>query len=624
VRLTLTFFALLGTLAIPAPASEHDALAISARIQAAHMPFGTILDPVFASPSSDQITGYTRCGDSALWTGAYLAAESFRYKVTQSADALNNVKTALAGLKLLSDVTGDNRLARCVVPANSPYAASIQNEEAHNTIHQNGQLLWVDNTSRDEIVGAFFGLCAAFDFVDDAGVKGTVNALTTLLIGYISRHNWSPNDDPTSTFVLRPEELQMLLQVARHVNPSNTVSGPFLVPPVDVGVSVDVQSNSSYFKFNLDYMSLYNLIRLQNNSDNQEAYKKVHSYTASHQNAFFDVVDRALEGPNASRDAETGMLLDQWLQRPKRDPYVDLTKTVQVCGSEACQPVPVPLRPPTDFLWQRDPFQLAGGGFGTVEGAGIDYILPYWMGRYYGVIDGGARVQSAAAPSSGVAPDSLASLFGANLAPGTAQATSQPLPIQLGGVTVTVTDATGAQRNAPLIYVSPGQINFVVPDGVAAGSATFTVANGSATQTVMGVVQPVMPTLFAMNGAGSGVAAATAVSVQAGAPKSQTPVPVFQCTSSGCVSVPIDLGVDTPVYVSFYGTGIRSRSSLANVTVTINGMSVPVLYAGSQPSYAGLDQVNVSLSLSLRGSGESNVVLTVDGQTSNTVTINIQ
>jgi uncharacterized protein (TIGR03437 family) len=318
------------------------------------------------------------------------------------------------------------------------------------------------------------------------------------------------------------------------------------------------------------------------------------------------------------------MLLDQWLQRPKRDPYVDLTKTVQVCGSEACQPVPVPLRPPTDFLWQRDPFQLAGGGFGTVEGAGIDYILPYWMGRYYGVIDGGARVQSAAAPSSGVAPDSLASLFGANLAPGTAQATSQPLPIQLGGVTVTVTDATGAQRNAPLIYVSPGQINFVVPDGVAAGSATFTVANGSATQTVMGVVQPVMPTLFAMNGAGSGVAAATAVSVQAGDPKSQTPVPVFQCTSSGCVSVPIDLGVDTPVYVSFYGTGIRSRSSLANVTVTINGMSVPVLYAGSQPSYAGLDQVNVSLSLSLRGSRESNVVLTVDGQTSNTVTINIQ
>src|SRR5581483_8717313 len=88
-------------------AAEADALAISANIQARHMPFGTILDPVFASPTNTAIVGYTRCGDSALWTGAYLAAEAFRYKVTQSPDALTNVRTALAGLKALVDVTGN-------------------------------------------------------------------------------------------------------------------------------------------------------------------------------------------------------------------------------------------------------------------------------------------------------------------------------------------------------------------------------------------------------------------------------------------------------------------------------------------------------------------------------------
>ena len=58
---------------------------------------------------------------------------------------------------------------------------------------------------------------------------------------------------------------------------------------------------------------------------------------------------------------------------------------VAVCGSQACQPVPVPIRPPTDFLWQRNPFQLAGGALPTVESAGIDYILPYWMARYYAI-----------------------------------------------------------------------------------------------------------------------------------------------------------------------------------------------------------------------------------------------
>jgi uncharacterized protein (TIGR03437 family) len=76
--------------------------------------------------------------------------------------------------------------------------------------------------------------------------------------------------------------------------------------------------------------------------------------------------------------------------------------------------------------------------------------------------------------------------------------------------------------------------------------------------------------------------------------------------------------------VSFYGTGIRNRSSLGNVTVTIHGVSIPALYAGPAPDYVGLDQVNVGLPLSLRGSGESNVALTVDGQTSNVVTINVR
>ncbi len=180
------------------------------------------------------------------------------------------------------------------------------------------------------------------------------------------------------------------------------------------------------------------------------------------------------------------------------------------------------------------------------------------------------------------------------------------------------------QRGAPLLYVSPGQINFVVPDGVAAGTATFTVAGGAAAQSFTAAVQPVEPTLFSMNGTGSGVAAALAVAVQAGNPQLQSPVPVFQCGDKGCVSVPITLGVDRPVYVSFYGTGIRNRSSLANVTVTINGVALAAQYAGPVANFVGLDQVNVGLPLTLRGSGEVNVVLTVDGQTSNTVTINIQ
>src|ERR1700683_1579687 len=119
---------LIAAWASQAKASEANALAISANIQATHVPYGTVLDPIFAGPSSSQIVGYTRCGDSAIWTGHYLAAEAFRYQVTPSPAALANVKQALAGIQSLLNVTGTNVLARCLVPLNSPYAAGIQSE----------------------------------------------------------------------------------------------------------------------------------------------------------------------------------------------------------------------------------------------------------------------------------------------------------------------------------------------------------------------------------------------------------------------------------------------------------------------------------------------------------------
>ena len=100
------------------------------------------------------------------------------------------------------------------------------------------------------------------------------------------------------------------------------------------------------------------------------------------------MIDRALRGPDERRDAETRVLLADWLRRPRRDFAVDLRGKYAACDDDnrACQPIPVAERVTTDFLWQRSPFQLAGGGDGFIEGAGIDYLLPYWMGRYYGFI----------------------------------------------------------------------------------------------------------------------------------------------------------------------------------------------------------------------------------------------
>jgi uncharacterized protein (TIGR03437 family) len=625
-----------------ARAAEGDALTILANIQARHLPYGAILDPIFALTDSDRIASYTRCGDSALWTGHYLAAEAFRYKVTQAPDALNNLTAAIDGLKGLADVTGTNLLARCMIPVNSPYAASISSQEAANGIYTNNSppgWIWVGNTSRDEYSGALFGLAVAYDMVTDSTIRASISDLVTRLVEFLNGHDWSvvmPNGTSGTSFLIRPDQIETFLAIGRHVNSNHFSSLSYeaqrelFASTVPVPILVDTASDDSYFKFNLNCINLYNLVRLESSSAKsiyQSAYGQLRGYTESDQNAFFNVIDLALNGPNTARDNQTLALLDGWLLRLRRDFNVDVSNVVPVCGSQACTPVPVWLRPNTDFLWQRSPYELtATGGAGIIETAAIDYILPYWMARYYGLRES-TVIGSSAAPVSVVAPGSLGSIYeaqpGADLAQTTQQALSLPLPSSLGGVNITVKDAVGNSATASMLYVSPGQINFLMPLGLATGVATFTISNGSnAPVTAVGGVGQVAPALFSMAGTGTGVAAATAMSIGSGSPAS--PVSVFDCSSLPCQAVPIDVSGSAPVYLTLYGTGIRNRSSLENVLVTINGISLPVLYAGSQPTFAGLDQIDVQLTPELRGGGVSNIVVKVDQHQANTVTVDIQ
>ncbi len=632
LRGTLVLLLLLALLGCGAklPSAEREALALDNDIQARHMPFGIVLDPMYAGANSTQIVGYTRCGDAALWTGSYLAAESFRYQVTRSADALNNVRRALAGIQSLVDVTGTDVLARCTFPANSPYADGIESEESANGVYTNpgNGMVWIGHTSRDQYSGVFFGLGVAYDLVDDAGVHASVAALAGRLLDFLIAHGWTvvmPDATVSTSFLARQDQILSLLQVGRHINPARysavfdqhnvLLDLGFLVPLV-----LDADSDDSYFKFNLDYINLYNLIRLDTtgNATYRQGYAAIRLHTAWQQNAFFDLIDRALKGPDAARDAETTALLEQWLQRPRRDVYVDLTGQVPDCGGVACQPIPVPWRVPTDFLWQRSPFQLAGGGKGLIESAGIDYVLPYWMARYYGVSTA-FSIRSAASGGSSVAAGSIVSLYGANLSSGVQQAGGAVLPQSLGGVAVQVSGPDGISRNAGLSYVGPGQINLVLPPDTPPGLATFVVA-GPTTKTGAATVVTVGPALFSMSSNGAGVAAATAVRVTAGL---QTSVPVFACQAGACNGVPIAVNGD-PVFVSLYATGIRNRTTLANATVQAGGLVVPVSYAGPQPQFAGLDQVNFQLPASLARRGEVAVSVTADGQTSNTVSLTIQ
>lgn len=400
--LTMRILLLFALVAANALATEADALAIDRNIQQRHLPFSTILDPFL--DSNDQVTGYTRCGDSALWTGHYLAAEAFRYKVTKSPEALDNARRLVFALQYLMNVTGRKVLSRCAVRADSPFAAGIIQEESNNGVFINNyygdDFYWIGNTSRDQYIGVFWGLGIANELIDDVEIRALCADVVTRLLDGLLENGWlivMPDGRAVTSFSIRPDQQLSMLLVGQRANP-NRFRGEYsrykgLAPSVPVPIGVEaLDDRSSYFKFNLDALSLYSLLMYEGGSYYRFWYNRgydiFHDTVKDHQNAHFNMIDRALHGPDTRRDAETRQLLEQWLSRQRRDLIVDLRGKYPSCGApdQACDPVPVAERPPTDFLWQRSPFQLLGGLYGTIEGAGIDYILPYWMARYYGVL----------------------------------------------------------------------------------------------------------------------------------------------------------------------------------------------------------------------------------------------
>ena len=132
------------------------------------------------------------------------------------------------------------------------------------------------------------------------------------------------------------------------------------------------------------------------------------------------------------------------------------------------------------------------------------------------------------------------------------------------------------------------------------------------------------PGLFSAESTGQGLAAAQVQRVRSGVSTFEA-ITHFDTAQNRIVAVPCDLGpVTDQVYLALYGTGVRNRSALSAVTGKIGGVDAQVVYAGSQNSFVGVDQINLLIPRSLAGRGEVQVNLTVDGQVANTVCVNIR
>jgi uncharacterized protein (TIGR03437 family) len=230
---------------------------------------------------------------------------------------------------------------------------------------------------------------------------------------------------------------------------------------------------------------------------------------------------------------------------------------------------------------------------------------------------------NAANPAGGnaVAPGSIVSFYGTDLAPETAVPDrANPLPFTLGGVSVSVGGA-----GVPLFFTSPGQLNFQVPLFSLSGQASTSLAivrNGSKTSFTV-LLKSYSPALFTTSQGGTGQAA-TLIDGTASLAAPQGAFPG---------SRPARIGE----YISIYATGLGDVTNrpglgspspanplamtLAAPVVRIGGVPATVTFSGLAPGFSGLYQVNVQVPAGAPTGADVPVVLTIGGETSNTATI---
>ncbi len=202
------------------------------------------------------------------------------------------------------------------------------------------------------------------------------------------------------------------------------------------------------------------------------------------------------------------------------------------------------------------------------------------------------QVVSAADYSSNVSSGTLVSIFGRNLAVEPAAFSTLPLPVGLNSIGVTI----GGQA-APLLYVSPSQINCQVPSGLS-GTQPVQVATSHGTVSTQVSVDSVAPAIITATYRDQAISAnnpappgSTIVIYATGLGKTTTDVPVGQASSgSNTVVAPVDVIVGRTIHIS-------------------------PLYAGLTAGLVGVYQVNVTIPSSTPA-GNTVLQLSIGGVTS--------
>jgi hypothetical protein len=392
------------------------------RVQKRHNRWGLTADSHLRIPGDPSSNETVSSDNDGLWTAMYVAAEAFRYKVTGAAQARENARRGMQAIMRLEAITG-----RPGFPARSFIRVGVDAQPKDGEWHDtpDGQWRWKGDTSSDEIVGHYFVYPIYFDLVADEGEKPALRAAIERITTHILDNGyqlidmdgertrwgwWAPDliwEDPDETG-LRALHLLSHLRVALHMAADSArrarVQAAYddLITPHRYHLlvrnqKVMVPGHINHSDDELAFLSYYPLLRYESDPKLLEVYRdsleRSWQIERPERSPLWNFIYAAGTGAKEfDREASLNTLreipMDQikWnvSNAHRRDVPVD-TLADRFKRRQALIVLPYDELPL--WKWNANPYSLDGGSGGASEGDGVYFLLPYWMGRFHGLIE---------------------------------------------------------------------------------------------------------------------------------------------------------------------------------------------------------------------------------------------
>ena len=367
----------------------------------------------------DLSTGAVSITDNdGLRLGAFILAMSYKYAATGDEEALRLARRSMKAMLMLINITGvPGLVARCVRrKGDKAYCSNM------SKWYDAGEYEWLGNVSSDEVVGHFSGLSVYYDLCADEDEKQAISKALCAVVDHILENdyklrdadgkytrwgNWNPDDinrnpDWSGEHGTNALELLAFLKTAYHMSGDEKYNAEYVRLIREEHYAMNTMhckvkdAHTCHIDDNLCFLIFIPLLNYETDPDLRYAYltgmREHWEYERIERNPFLNIIYGAFTDECADIDIAVRSLKEmplvymkmKVLNSLRNDMVWDYSTEEFGEPPQLKEPLPYDEKPVVRYTRNHFLADSTPSKFSLLEGN--SYLLPYWMGRYYGII----------------------------------------------------------------------------------------------------------------------------------------------------------------------------------------------------------------------------------------------